>query len=150
MLEVASFSGLEIFSFMLLETKIQLSKLEDLIGFSKWFMSRLAAHLATRWRPKGRYEREGFCRKKGEGQGRTCFSINRKKKGLFLDQNISWWGVDCLFFLWGVWGTERAQVTDYFTGAWPGNSWLIKITFLGEIETAVSSGSKSRFGIMGF
>ena len=35
MLEVASFSGLEIFSFMLLETKIQLSKLEDLIGFSK-------------------------------------------------------------------------------------------------------------------
>lgn len=30
------------------------------------------------------------------------------------------------------------------------SNWLIKVTFLGELETVIRSGIKPRFGIMGF
>lgn len=46
---------------------------------------------------------------------------------------------------------KRAQVTDYLTGVYqkiPG--WLIKIMFLGMVQTAIRSGFKSKFGLMGF
>lgn len=46
---------------------------------------------------------------------------------------------------------ERAHVTDYYIGVDQKiPDWLIKVMFLGEVETVVRSGIKSRFGIMGF
>ena len=48
-------------------------------------------------------------------------------------------------------GTERDHMTDYLIGEdrkIP--AWLIKITFLGKVETAIRSGIKSRFCNMGF
>lgn len=52
--------------------------------------------------------------------------------------------------LWvGGVGMERAHLTNYLIGVGIGQKipeWLIKITFLGEVETA----TKSRFPILGF
>ena len=54
----------------------------------------------------------------------------------------------CLLFLWGM---ERDFVTDYLIG---GNhkipDWLIMITFLVKVETAIPLDTKSGVGIMGF
>lgn len=42
-------------------------------------------------------------------------------------------------------------MTDYFIGVDKKiPDWLIKILLLGEVETAIKSDIKSRFGIMGF
>ena len=52
-----------------------------------------------------------------------------------------------LFF----WRMKRAPVTDYLTGAdqkFP--DWLIEITFLGKVKTAVKSVIKASFGTKGF
>ena len=50
-----------------------------------------------------------------------------------------------------LWGKERAFMMDYLIG---GNhkipDWLIIITFLLKVETAVLLDTKSRVGIMGF
>lgn len=55
---------------------------------------------------------------------------------------------DSLFFLWWK---ERVLLTDYLTGAQQKiTDWLMKMTFLGEAETAVGSNIKARFCIMGF
>lgn len=56
--------------------------------------------------------------------------------------------VDFFFFLWRM---ERAPGTDYLMGADQKiPDLLIKITFLGKVETVGKSDFKSRFGIMGF
>lgn len=83
--------------------------------------------------------------------------LAKEKKGLFLGQGVffcgrgEWQGfyhTNCLFFLWG--------------GGWKGLTWLatllvldqqipdwsIKITFLGEVWTAIRSSIKSTFGII--
>lgn len=53
----------------------------------------------------------------------------------------------CLF----LWGEERAFLMDYLIGS---NhkipDWLIMITFLVKVETAIPLDTKSRVGIMGF
>ena len=42
-------------------------------------------------------------------------------------------------------------MSDYLTDPdWKLTGWLIKITFLGEDQTAMRSGVNSTFGIMGF
>ena len=70
---------------------------------------------------------EDFYRKKGGARE----ILAKEKKGLFLYQDI---------FL-----------TDFLIGADQKiPNWLIKITFLEEVETAIRSGIKSSFGIMGF
>lgn len=47
---------------------------------------------------------------------------------------------------------ERAHRTDYLVGADQNlvPDWLVKITFLGKVETVIKSYIKPRFGIMGF
>lgn len=46
---------------------------------------------------------------------------------------------------------DRTHVTDYFLGTDQKiPDWLIKITFLGKVETAIKLDIKSRFDIMGF
>lgn len=57
---------------------------------------------------------------------------------------------DCLVFLLTGW-REKAPVTDYLIGV--GQKiphWQIKTIFLGDVETAIRSGSKTKFGITGF
>lgn len=39
---------------------------------------------------------------------------------------------------------------DRFTGSWPENFRLIKITYFRYAETAIQAGAESRFGIMDF
>lgn len=64
----------------------------------------------------------------------------REGKGFYMQIASCRWG-------WG-W---RGLTTDYLTGADQKiPDWLIKIMFLGKVETAVRSSMKSRFGIMGF
>lgn len=41
------------------------------------------------------------------------------------------------------------QVTDNLTCAWPENSRLVKIIFLGNVETVIRSGVKFRFDMLG-
>lgn len=53
----------------LLETKIELSKSEDLIGFIKRGMSRAAPHLTMGGRSEELYKMEGLYRQKGAEQG---------------------------------------------------------------------------------
>ena len=46
---------------------------------------------------------------------------------------------------------EEAHMPDYLIGTDQKiPEWLIKLTFLGKVETATRSGVKSRFGSMGF
>lgn len=92
-----------------LENNIQLSKLEDLIGFMKKFKNWPVFHLASRemlWRviQNGRFLWEGQCGKKLLAKERISSgklpSLKGKGKGFY-------W-VDYLIF----WGMERAHVTD--------------------------------------
>ena len=49
------------------------------------------------------------------------------------------------------WMGKGPRVTDYLLGSHRKSSdWLIKITFLGKVETAVKSGIKSWFADVGF
>lgn len=50
-----------------------------------------------------------------------------------------------------LWGMESVHVTDYLIGV--GQKipvWLMKMRFLGDVETAVTSGIKSSYGMKGF
>ena len=93
---------------------------------------------------------EGFDRKKGgawellvkEKKGFTgdIFPLGGEKGRIFCN-------ADCLF-LWGGEGPRGQSallVLDQKIA-----DWVTKITFLGEVGSAVRSDIKSRFGIMGF
>lgn len=93
------------------------------------------------------------------GGGRGKEQAAEEKKGLFWGQNVfSLWEVkgkgfyyeDCLFCVHiGEWKWRCAQLTLLMIDQ-KIPYWLIKIMFLGKDETAIRSGIKSRFGIMGF
>lgn len=87
-------------------------------------------------------------------RGVTKKLLAKEKKGLFLSRTSlgrgEWQGfypADCLFFLWEM---ERAQLADYLIGEDQKiTDWLIKITLVGKVESAISLGIKSRFSFMG-
>ena len=93
---------------------------------------------------------EGFYRKKD----RVRELLAKEKKGLLLGQDIFWVrgeGMARVLSHTSPLGDGEGLVTDYLIGADPKiPAWLIKITFLGNVETVIRSGNKSRFGIMGF
>ena len=68
-----------------------------------------------------------------------------------METSINLYHMNCLFLGWER-EMERARRTQYHIGADQKlvPNWLIKITFLGKVETAIKSHIKSRFGIMGF
>ena len=89
--------------------------------------------------------RELSARRKRLFGGGDIFSWRKRKgKGFYY---VDFYYVDCPFLLWRM---ERASETDFLTRAWPENSALVKIPFLGKVGTATRSGIKSRFGTMGF
>ena len=65
--------------------------------------------------------------------------------------SINLYHMNCLFLGWER-ETERAYRTHYLisVGQKLVPNWLIKITVLGKVETAIKSHIKSRFGIMAF
>ena len=82
-------------------------------------------------------------------------SYSKRRERVILGQDISFGGkgmqsfyhANC-FFLCGM---ERVHMRDYLIGTDQKISdWLIKMTFLCRVETAVRLGIKSRFGITGF
>ena len=70
---------------------------------------------------------------------------------LLLGTSNNLYHIHCLF-LGREREMERAHRTDYLVGVDQNlvSNWLIKITFLGKVETVIKSYMKSRFGIMGF
>lgn len=97
----------------------------------------------------------GYYRK----QGKVKELLIKENKWLFLDHDFfegegnsqGGGGVfyHANYFL--LWDTDRAHVTDGLFGVEQKiPNWLIKIISLGETETAIGSGIKSRFCIMGF
>lgn len=52
---------------------------------------------------------------------------------------------DCLFFLWKM--ESPCNLTDVYQ---KNPDWLVKIIFLGDVETAITSGINFMFGVMGF
>lgn len=129
-----------------------------------WFMNEAASHLATRLVLQGLYKTEGFYRKNGVGWGKGSYYW-KKRKYSFWTRTFFFWGEEeekgFLFVVVCLWcrlpllsiegGIERAHMTDYLIGVDQTVShWFINIMFLGEVETAINSGIKSRFGVMGF
>ena len=67
---------------------------------------------------------------------------------MWVESSKGFYHADCFFFLWEM---EGAHATGYFTGVDQKiPDWLIKIIFLRKAETPITSGVKSRFGIMDF
>lgn len=74
--------------FVLIKDKIHASQFEDLIGFLKQFKNCAASHLATTRPLQGLPKMEGLFRKKGG----TRALLTKENEGLFLDQDILFWG----------------------------------------------------------
>lgn len=111
------------------------------------FMSWASSQLATRRALQGLYTWKVFIgRKHGARE-----LLTKEEKGLFGDRREL---AGCHFFLCvcggkvGRWvGMERAHLADYLIDTGQKiPDWLVKIMFLGEVETT----TKSRFGIVGF
>lgn len=123
---------------MLLKNKIQQNKSEDLTGFLKQFTNGVAStrrvlRRVEKWKVFiGRRLGRGAT---SRGKAKTSFfGVGEEQEGVLCRSPLSV-------------GMERAQVTDYLIG---GDQkipdWLIKILFLGEVRTAVTS---RRFDIQG-
>ena len=96
---------------------------------------------------------EGFYRKKGV-EGALV-----EEKAFFLDLGFFLVGeesgnrkgfiIQIASFSFGGWCGDDPHDRQ-ITGAWAENFRLVKILFLGEVETTIKPGIKSLFGIMGF
>lgn len=82
------------------------------------------------------------------------FHRNRVEQGTIKEKNVLFGSWDifsmaeekCLYYvryLFFWWKMEMAYRIDYLIGALPENSILIKIMFLGEVETVIGSDIKS-------
>ena len=130
-----------------LKNKIQPSKFEAIIGSIKhsWIRQHPIQQL------EGCLEGLYFYRKKG---GARELLIKEKKRIVFRPRHLWGWGNSKDFYCAGhlfLWGIDKAHMTDYLIGADQKIlDWLIKTVFLGENATAIRSGIRSRFCIMGF
>ena len=102
---------------------------KDRIGFTQWFMNRAASHLGNKKNSRELYKMTTFI-----GKGRRDKEITSKE-----------WSVSgkVTFF----WENSRLYQADYFTSVDQEMSdWLVKISLLGEADTAVRLDIKPGFG----
>lgn len=101
-------------------------------GFIRWSSNQAISHLGTNLLER-LYKIEEFYRKKSGARE----LITEEKGWLFLGQDI----------FCGGRGWKRAHITDYPVMLdQKVADWLVKIIFLGEVDTTIGSGIK--FGIM--
>lgn len=93
-----------------LKNKIQVSKLQDLIGFVKQFMSWAASQLASRktleelYKMKGVYRKEDGARKLAAKEKTRLFcSRTSSFEGKGQEDRQGFYHADCLFFLQVEW-----------------------------------------------
>ena len=113
---------------LLLKSKIQLSKFEDLLGFSEWLPNWAESLLGSRKALKGVVQNGRFLQEEGWGKE----SNSKRKETIILrpchlllgEGNTEVFTMQIVFSSRGM---ERAHVTDYSTstGAWPDNSRLV-------------------------
>lgn len=86
-------------------------------------------------------------------------AVNKRRERILVRQDIFFWGEEStegfyhprlpVFLLIGL--RKRAHITDYLIDADQKiPHWWMKTVFLGDVEIAIRSGSKTEFGIMGF
>lgn len=123
----------------------------DLTGFRKRLMTRQHPTSQLDLSSSGLCKSEGFYRRT-VGKG----AISKEKQGLFWGRCLfsagrGWKGFHPAGGLCSLRRRERAQVTDDLPGAGPENPRLVdEEDVSGRVETAIRSGTKSRFGAVGF
>lgn len=75
-------------------------------------------------------------------------AISKEENIIFARDVFFWWDADCFFF--SLQDGEGHVTVDLAGTDKTISYWLIKTPFLMKVETAIRSGPKCRFGIIGF
>ena len=148
---VSTSEPVKLHSFILLKDKIRPGKLGYLTSFINWSMNRAAVCGAVQNGMRLQEERwsTGATNKRKTSiiWGLDTSSLGSEWKG-FVMKTASFFFF-FFFFWWGWWTGLMWQITWLVLGQ-EIPPWLIKMLFPGEVETAIRSGCKSRFGITDF